>query len=690
MTTPATTTFYTYVSDGTTLTYNVPMLINASTDLKIYIQNVLQTTSYSITGITPTQFTLTFSGIAIAVNEIILIFRSTIPILSSLSAGTPIMASGLNPIFLDDYLTQFDNQFFISNLCTRFPITTLLNEVLPTSAQLEFPLPTTPITTGTYNFYAWNGTEWTEIVFDPNTTVDTLRTQLASQTPPTGASLIGCNMDNPSGATVQDTLYEIFTQQITMGEQLDGLLMDATAPNTGGSELTKYWNGTTSISVSSALDILNSGGSVESLKAELASEVDPVGASLIGYATGTTVKSELDLLISPATSTVFYGSGYIYHWNGSISVTIKTQLDALQVLINTNTTDISTNTTAIATNTTNISSNTTSINSILLAATSSSISGAANLPIWNNYTNGPSNIQNIINLLSFSPNGTTTYGSGYIYHWDGTAAVTVMSVLNTNTSAIATNTVGIANHQTDIVALTIQANTNTSELTALQAVATSTTSGTRLINHYDTNTLASMPLNDVINGLEISGSAAALSAELALQTAPTGASLIGCLNGSTGSTVQATLDIITDNIESIFSTSTSFGTGGSSYIYCWYDSTSTTINTAINNLRTDLSDLSLYFNNLIFVGRCLPGIVPSSSSYSILTVKNNQSIGSASSGATFASPNYQALYLYIKQYYTLVSPTQAATDWAANLPLTISTMPNNFMLGIWSWIWAIT
>ena len=91
------------------------------------------------------------------------------------------------------------------------------------------------------------------------------------------------------------------------------------------------------------------------------------------------------------------------------------------------------------------------------------------------------------------------------------------------------------------------------------------------------------------------------------------------------------------------------------------------------------------------VGDYIPG-VPTSHPYGEwIQINTDHSIGSAASGATHASDDYEALYLYIRQQYLGESAALAQASWTANTAITpdyLSIKPNTWdkLMEIWRMI----
>ena len=66
----------------------------------------------------------------------------------------------------------------------------------------------------------------------------------------------------------------------------------------------------------------------------------------------------------------------------------------------------------------------------------------------------------------------------------------------------------------------------------------------------------------------------------------------------------------------------------------------------------------------------------------------DHSIGSAASGATHASDDYENLYIFIREYYLGEDATTAQAAWTANTPITPGTLTSNPVSGTNAWKYA--
>ena len=210
----------------------------------------------------------------------------------------------------------------------------------------------------------------------------------------------------------------------------------------------------------------------------------------------------------------------------------------------------------------------------------------------------------------------------------------------------------------------------------------------------------------IFENLEQSGSAGELKLELAQPpyNNVSGADLISYtfINGSDVLTVRGALD-------EIFKPATGVTNSGATSIPAWnpqgnpttvQDVVTALLSTAIGISDSAANNIPAYngsgsnattvqemLNNMRYygIGDYIAG-VPTHHPYGEwIQVNADHSIGSAASGATHASDDYEALYLYIRQQYLGESEATAQASWTANTAITPGALASNPIPGTNSW-----
>ena len=175
---------YSFTAANDATEYTIPQWIIQDTDIAIYFGTTLQSRStYTITNITTTGYTLTFST-APTNGTVVFIFRAidiTQP--AEFTPGQKIDANDLNTINNRFYLQAIDSDYRLENLGMRYKETLLATSGTVTTAMMEFPVPTSPGTGESNYVMAWDGTQWvSEQKSDGGITAAELETQLALAT----------------------------------------------------------------------------------------------------------------------------------------------------------------------------------------------------------------------------------------------------------------------------------------------------------------------------------------------------------------------------------------------------------------------------------------------------------------------------------------------------------------------------
>jgi len=234
------------------------------------------------------------------------------------------------------------------------------------------------------------------------------------------------------------------------------------------------------------------------------------------------------------------------------------------------------------------------------------------------------------------------------------------------------------------------------------AATSSTASGAANITYWNGAASTSVQAQVDINKTDILAFGAAATSSIA-----SGAYKISLWNLGSNTDIQTWVD-------SLFAAATATNTGAAMNMFVWDSSdggNSLSIGVAITQLygTPSASNTELgagwvnYWNGTASVtvkskldnsreyriGDFMAG-VPTEPypSGSWLQCNATHSIGSDSSGATHASNDYEALYIYIRENYLGETNTAASAAWTANTPITPSTLASNQVPGSNAWRYA--
>lgn len=239
------TVTFTFTGDGTTTAYNPTIWIRSSSDIKVYKDNVLVASSeYTISGITDTQFTITFNT-APANNALILIYRDAQLVEpTDVSLGVGFTESTYSSNEKKNYIIRYDNDYKFTNLGIKYKSDLLTqSSTTPTVAMMELPFPTNPGTGESNYVIAWTGTKF---VWEENNQDAELEAKLTDTATASDTGFI--NLMTAWDATRSSAVH--------VGEIIVQAYGVPTSTNNYGAGIIQYWNGTTNASIQSGLDYL--------------------------------------------------------------------------------------------------------------------------------------------------------------------------------------------------------------------------------------------------------------------------------------------------------------------------------------------------------------------------------------------------------------------------------------------------
>lgn len=363
-----TNVIFTFVADGND-TFAINQWIVKKDDISVYFgtsPTVAQTpSSYSVSSITPTGYSLTFTSAPPADTNVTIVRNTQLSNPNNYPSSAKFTSSEINTRQDINYLRFVDDNFYLNNATLRYDYTEFAPDGSISENDLIIPIVPTP-TSGHKTIAKDETGGWVAVDIDGSggpTGTEVLE-DLASTSPTSqGALLVGT--DRNGGSTVADDLDDLFN---TANSTSDGganyvnawvtksLIFPATASvslQTVATKVAALGNNTTGSSNDGALLISmydytpgSPGGALVTLRQFLARlvNVDATGeepgyinyvsvwdqSSLASVSVGEAI---VNLVGTPSSGSPNIGAGYINYWNGSAVTTTKAQIDSLRARV---------------------------------------------------------------------------------------------------------------------------------------------------------------------------------------------------------------------------------------------------------------------------------------------------------------------------------------------------------------------